>query len=186
MTFPATLRTTSFPSPGRSPHRRRRDERGVAFPSPLVMLSVLAVAMASITFIATRDQAPTERRVDTATIASAEQSPSVEPEPAPTETETARPEPRVKRGEVYVEVYNNSGISGLAGSTAARISGAGWQVVGSDNWYGTIPASTVYYPPRLEDAAKVLGRDIGITRLQPAVSPMRFDRLTVILTSDYA
>ena len=39
-----------FPSPGRSSLRRRpgrpRDERGVAFPSPVVMLSVLAVAMA--------------------------------------------------------------------------------------------------------------------------------------------
>ena len=63
-----------FPSPGRSSRRSARpgrDERGVAFPSPLVMLSVLAVAMAAVTFVATRDQAPTERRVDnTATIAS--------------------------------------------------------------------------------------------------------------------
>ena len=63
-----------FRSPGRTAPRRR-DERGVAFPSPLVMLSVLAVAMASITFVATRDQAPTERRVDTATIASAMRRP---------------------------------------------------------------------------------------------------------------
>ena len=86
-----TFRTTSFPGPGRSPRRRRRDERGVAFPSPLVMLSVLAVAMASITFIATRDQAPTERRVDTATIASAEQTPTVAPT---TPTQEAKPKPK--------------------------------------------------------------------------------------------
>ena len=52
----------------------------------------------------------------------------------------------MRRGGTYVEVYNNSGISGLAGTTAARAQGAGWQVVGSDNWYGTIPASTVYFP----------------------------------------
>ena len=94
--------------------------------------------------------------------------------------------PEVRRGDVYVEVYNNSGISGLAGATAGRLSGAGWQVVGSDNWYGTIPASTVYYPARLEAAAKLLARDIGIARLRPAISPMRFDRLTVILTGDAA
>ena len=70
-----------FPSPGRPslrrPRARRRDERGVAFPSPLVMLSVLAVAMAAITFVATRSEAPTERRVDTATIASADRTPEV-------------------------------------------------------------------------------------------------------------
>jgi hypothetical protein len=96
------------------------------------------------------------------------------------------PKPVVRRGETYVEVYNNSGISGLAGSTAARAQGAGWQVVGSDNWYGTIPASTVYYPPRLHAAARLLGRDLGISRLRPAIAPMRGDRLTVILTGDYS
>lgn len=94
--------------------------------------------------------------------------------------------PAVNRAQTYVEVYNNSGISGLAGSTAARAQGAGWQVVGSDNWYGTIPTSTVYYPPRLAAEATALGRDLGVRRTQPAIEPMRFDRLTVILTVDYA
>jgi hypothetical protein len=94
--------------------------------------------------------------------------------------------PVVRRGGTYVEVYNNSGISGLAGSTAARAQGAGWEVVGSDNWYGTIPASTVYYPARLHAQAKLLGKDLGISRLKPSIAPMRGDRLTVILTSDYS
>ncbi len=94
--------------------------------------------------------------------------------------------PVVRRGETFVEVFNNSGISGLAGSTAARAQGAGWQVIGSDNWYGTIDASTVYYPPRLEAAAKLLAQDLGIGRIKPAIAPMRFDRLTVILTTDYS
>jgi hypothetical protein len=90
------------------------------------------------------------------------------------------------RSEVYVDVYNNSGITGLAGATAARASDAGWQVVGADNWYGTIPASTVYYPQRLEAAAKVLALDLGISRVVPAIEPMDLDRLTVILTADAA
>jgi hypothetical protein len=171
----------SFPSPGRHPHRRSRDERGVAFPSPLVMLSVLAVAMASITFIATRDEAPTERRVDnTATIASAEQTPT----PEVTPTKTPKPKPTIKRGEVYVEVYNNSGIKGLAATTADRATTIGWSVVGQDNWYGVIPTTTVYFPPRLKAAAKQLALDLGITRTAPAVGEMRRDRLTVILTTD--
>jgi hypothetical protein len=177
----------SFPSTGRT-SPRRRDERGVAFPSPLVMLSVLAVAMASITFVATRDPAPTERRVDTATIASADQaaSPTAEPTPTPTATKTPKPKPkpRLERGEVYVEVYNNSGIRGLAAETAAKATGVGWAVVGEDNWQGLIPTSTVYFPPRLEAAGKQLALDLGIKRTAPAVGVMKRDRLTIILTAD--
>ena len=176
----------SFPSTGRTTSPRRRDERGVAFPSPLVMLSVLAVAMASITFVATRDQAPTERRVDTATIASAGQTPSPTAEPAPTPTKTPKPkpEPQLERGEVYVEVYNNSGIRGLAAETATKATGVGWAVVGEDNWQGLIPTSTVYFPPRLKAAGKQLALDLGIKRTAPAVGVMKRDRLTVILTAD--
>ena len=179
----------SFPSPGRSSLTLtllsllpRRDDRGVAFPSPLVMLSVLAVAMASITFVATRDQAPTERRVDTATIASAEQAPTEEPVVAP--TKAPKPEPQIKRGEVYVEVFNNSGIKGLAATTAAKATQVGWAVVGEDNWYGVIPTTTVYFPPRLKAAGKQLALDLGITRTSPAVGVMKRDRLTIILTTD--
>ncbi len=171
-----------FPSPGRPESRRPRDERGVAFPSPLVMLSVLAVAMASITFVATRDQAPTERRVDTATIASADQSPSADPKPAP--TKEPKPKPQVKRGEVYVVVFNNSGIKGLAASFAQKATTVGWAVVGEDNWYGVVPTTTVYFPPRLKAAGKQLALDLGIKRTAPAVGEMDRDRLTIILTTD--
>ena len=175
-----------FPSPGRPslrrPRARRRDERGVAFPSPLVMLSVLAVAMAAITFVATRSEAPTERRVDTATIASADQTPSAEPAPEP--TKRPKPEPRVKRGEVYVEVFNNSGIRGLAAGTAQKATTVGWAVVGEDNWYGVVPTTTVYFPPRLKAAGKQLALDLGIKRTAPAVGEMKRDRLTIILTTD--
>jgi hypothetical protein len=146
------------------------------------MLSVIAVAMASITFFATRDEAPTERRVDTATIASADQSPTAEP--TPSATPKPKPEPRVKRAEVYVEVFNNSGIKGLAAGTAAKATQVGWAVVGEDNWYGVIPTTTVYFPPRLKAAGKQLALDLGIKRTAPAVGVMKRDRLTVILTAD--
>ena len=175
-----------FPSSGRLPLRRPRDERGVAFPSPVVMLSVLAVAMAAITFVATRDQAPTERRVDTATIASADQTAT--PEPTPTQTTPAapkpKPKPKVQRGEVYVEVFNNSGIRGLAASTGQKATTVRWAVVGEDNWYGVVPTPTVYYPPRLKAAGKLLALDLGIKRTAPAVGEMKRDRLTIILTTD--
>ena len=160
---------------------RARNERGVAYPSPRVMLSIIAVAMAGIAFVATRDQAPTEREITPAAAPPATSSPSATPvEP----TKTPKPEPVVNRGKVYVEVYNNSGITGLAGRVGDRATGAGWQVVGSDNWVGTIPASTVYYPQRLKAAGRLLALDLGISRVQPAVESMKLDRLTVVLTGE--
>lgn len=165
-----------------SPARRRRSERGAVFPSPLVMFSVIAIAMAGFTFAATRDAPPTERKITTASATAVE---TPEPTVLPP-TKKPEPQPVVKRGEVYVEVYNNSGIKGLAATTAAKATQVGWQVVGEDNWYGAIPASTVYYPQRLQAAAKQLALDLGIGRTALAVEPMKMDRLTIVLTGDAA
>ena len=169
---------------------RARNERGVVFPSPVVMLSVVAVAMAGVAYVATQSDSPAGREVTT--VAQPEKTQPSETAPPrqkiPHDKAPAikKAEPVVERGKVYVEVYNNSGITGLAGSTAEQASGAGWQVVATDNWYGTIPASTVYYPERLKAAAKVLALDLGIARVMPAIEPMDLDRLTVILTADAA
>ena len=84
---------------------------------------------------------------------------------------------------MHVEVYNNSGITGLAGDVADEASGMGWKVVGSDNWYGTIPTNTVYYPAKLKQAGKQLALDLGIKRTAASVDPMKTDVLTVILTA---
>ena len=165
----------------------RFDQRGVAMSSPLALLAAGVVVVAGAAFVVTgggqdRDAAPSAAPV----VASPSATPT-STAPAPVVKKKKKAEkPVVRRGRTYVEVYNNSGISGLAGSTAARAQGAGWQVVGSDNWYGTIAASTVYYPARLHDEAKLLGKDLGITRLKPTIAPMRGDRLTVILTRDYS
>lgn len=163
---------------------RARNQRGAVFPSPVVILSVLAVAMAGIAYVATRGGEPTEREV-TPVVRQQEQQPSPSPSPTYTPTKKAEPKPKkppVQRGKVYVEVYNNSGVTGLAGRVADSATGMGWAVVGTDNWYGTIPSTTVYYPQQLQRAAKTLALDLGIHRTAPAVAPMRFDRLTLILT----
>jgi hypothetical protein len=155
--------------------------------SPVALLSVAAVVVAGAAFLFTgHDEKPAPAA--TPVVASTSAAPT-STAPAPVveqhKKKVVKKKP-VRRGGTYVEVYNNSGISGLAGSTAARAQGAGWQVVGSDNWYGTIAASTVYFPARLKDQAQLLGKDLGIKRLKPAIAPMRGDRLTVILTSDYS
>jgi LytR cell envelope-related transcriptional attenuator len=162
----------------------------VASSNPLALLSAGAVVLAGAAFVVTNGQ-----RQDDSRMASATSTVTATPSSTSNPTATAHKQvikkkkvakkPVVRRGDTYVEVFNNSGISGLAGSTAARAQGAGWQVVGSDNWYGTVDASTVYYPPRMLAAAKLLGKDLGIARVKPAIPPMRGDRLTVILTADY-
>ena len=125
------------------------------------MLSVIAVAMAGLAFVATRDQEPPARgHAGRPRRAEPDRDAPTQPRPQG-EAQEAKP---VKRGEIYVKVFNNSGIKGLAGSVAGKATAGGWNVVGSDNWYGTVPASTVYYPPRLKAAAKVLGLDLGIRR----------------------
>ncbi len=169
--------------------RDRGSDRGAVFPSPVVMLSIIAVVMAGIAFVATRSDEPTEREVTT--VAEDPETGAAEPDDtdqtpssSPTAEETEKPPPPpIKRAETSVMVYNNSGITGLAGEVAGLATDAGWNVVGADNWYGTIPANTVYYPKPLKAAAELLALDLGIQRTAPAVDPMLLDRLTVILTA---
>jgi len=165
---------------------RAYDERGIALSTPVALLSLAAVVLAGVAFVSTsgRDRGAE----DTVQIVTAKPAPTGSTAPKQTVKKGPRSKrPRaVPRRDVYVEVYNNSGISGLAGATAKTIDGSGWQVVGSDNWYGTIPGSTVYYPQRLHVEARLLAKDLGIKRIKPAISPMGFDRLTVILTADYS
>lgn len=174
---------------------RARDDRGVAFPSPLVILSIVAVAMAGIAFLATNSGGDNDKMSPVSKPAASSSpaesaSPSTSTKPSASVTpeqveETKAPE--IDRAKVYVEVYNKSRVAGLAGTTGTKATDAGWQVVGMDNWVGgNIPASTVYYPSRLKAEAQLLAKDLGITRTVAAVDPMKFDRLTVILTADYA
>lgn len=149
-------------------------------PSPVVMLSVVAVAMAGIALIATRGEGGPGKLQPVA------QPDSAVVSTAPPTTVAPKPKPPVVRKDVVVEVYNTSAIKGLAARTASKASVLNWQVVGTDNWSASVPAPTIYFGPRLEDAARLLAKDLGITRVRPAVDPMKPDRLTVILTSDYS
>ncbi|WP_238174661.1 LytR C-terminal domain-containing protein [Kribbella kalugense] len=123
--------------------------------------------------------------------------PSVTPSKAPTEppaTTTQPTQPPATQPVTIpaeerpaIEVYNNTLRKGLADSVAGRARQAGWTVSGSpDNWHGKVATSSVYYPPGMLEAANQLARDLGIGRTTGALDNMKKDRLTVILTSDYA
>jgi hypothetical protein len=163
-------------------NRRVRDEHGVVLPTRLLVLCISAIALAGLVFIANDpDKAPDETATPVVT------QPSKTTEPTTTSpTVKAKPKPKpVKRGQTYVTVFNNTRVKGLAGGVASKAKGAGWNVVATDNWYGTVDGTAVYYPPRLKAAAQELGYDLGIKRIKPSQEPMQFDRLTVILTDDY-
>ncbi len=169
-----------------TPMLRPRDEQGVVLPTRMLALCISAVAVAALVFVANDpDEAPTNQTATPAVSKpSATPTPTVAAQPEPTKRAKPKPKP-VKRGEVYVVVFNNTRVPGLAGGVSGKAKSAGWNVVGSDNWYGTVDGTSVYFPPRLKAAAKELGNDLGIKRLRPAEEPMQFDRLTVILTDDY-
>ena len=105
-------------------------------------------------------------------------TPSPTPTPTPTPSETASPVSR----DTPVSVLNNTGVSGAAGTFAAKVRSAGWTVGGVGNWRGSIGQNTVYYPTGMQDQAEQLAKDVGIDRVKPRIDPMRTDRLTIILS----
>jgi LytR cell envelope-related transcriptional attenuator len=165
--------------------RRVRDERGLVLPTRLLALCISAVAMAALVIIADDpDQAPDDEATPAQTTPSKDASTAPSATPSPSAKAKPKPKP-VKRGDTYVTIFNNTRVKGLAGGVAEKAKGAGWNVVATDNWYGTVDGTAVYYPPRLKTAAEELGFDLGIKRIKPSQDPMQFDRLTVILTDDY-
>jgi len=162
----------------------RRDERGLVLPTRLMVFSISLVALAGLAFIATQSDDPSPDKATPAAHTTLTPPSIRESEPTPSATPTKTP-PVVRRDKVLVAIFNNSNVKGLAGKTGTRAERAGWTVVGTDNWYGTVDTSTVYYGPRLKAAAALLAQDLGITRVKAAIAPMRPDRLTVILTGDY-
>ena len=77
-------------------------------------------------------------------------------------------------------------IRGLAGRVSEKVEAAGWKVGATDNWYGTVPATTVYFPKGKKAVAQQLALDLGIARVLPADtdSDMSDTNLTVILTGE--
>jgi hypothetical protein len=158
----------------------------MALPSVVTVASAVIVVAAGVNLgaVATGADDPASstvaqrphRTTPSATAAEDNREGSVKPRSKQRE----EPQPASK---VLVDVFNNSGITGLASDKAALLQGAGWNVAGTDDWYGDIPASTVYYPPKLKEDARRLAKVLDVERLHPAVAPMQFDRLTVIFTS---
>jgi hypothetical protein len=185
---------------------RPTDERGQILSSFVAVLAVVAIVGGLLVLFGTRAKdsgaaepsaqsstpkptprpasipgsAPTSTPVSTPTTA-ATSGPTEAPTSVPTPSVTLPPTERPA-----AEIYNNTDRKGLAQDVANRARQAGWTVRGADNWHGKIVASTVYYPAGMQAEAAQLAQDLGVNRIKEALSNMKKDRLTVILTSDYA
>lgn len=164
--------------------RPSKGERGVALPTPVIALSVVAVVAAVILFWVTGGSDDGSEKIAQAG-GTPSASASAKPKPAKTEEKKpakAEPSP-VDRAKVSVEVYNQSNIAGLATDVAAKATTVGWNVVGEDNWMGSVPENTVYFPQKMKREGQQLADDLGIKRTHLSVEgSMKGDRLTVVLT----
>jgi len=104
---------------------------------------------------------------------------------APASTTSA---PRESAGDFDVEVVvlNQTSRGGLAGVVADRLRAKGWNVTVVGNFHGVVPATTVYYPPGQQDAARVAADDLPVApRIMPRFSNLSTTRLTVVVTDSY-
>lgn len=174
----------------------RRDQRGAVLPSPVVLFSIVVLAVAAIAFVTTRDSGSDEREItqtaqestpnssasdgDTDGSSDAPSDGASEPSDEP----TRKPKPPIQKDQVGVTVFNNTATAGLAGEVLAQVDQIGWNGLVADNWYGSVPATTVYYPEGMKREGRQLALDLGIQRVLPADadSDMSTENLTVILT----
>ncbi len=112
----------------------------------------------------------TAKKKATKTKATAE--PTTEPTTEPTATRS-----------IGVSVYNQIGIRGLARRVAGELQTAGWTIGAVSDWRGSVPQDTIYFPAGRQGEAELLGQDLSVTRIMPAIANMSTTHLTVVLAS---
>ena len=179
-------------------HRRTPARKVLTLPGWIIILSALiclgagayyAVLLVDDTRSQTVADSTTAPTTAPTTAAPTTPTPSPTPPPSPTPTvekTTPAPEPTKIKPPVIrnavVNVFNNTRTTGLARSVAGKVQAAGWQLGSIGNWRGSIPATTIYYPPGFAAQAQTLAQDLDFGRVRPAVAPMSTERLTLILS----
>lgn len=131
--------------------------------------------------VATPSPAPTLQLTPTPL---ASPPPSASPSPSPSRSPRPSATPSVARPSVVV--LNQTVVTGLAAKVRDRLEAGGWTVTGIDDFRGNVPATTVYYPPGLQAAARALMAQFPeIGRIRPAFPGISTTQLTVILGKDF-
>jgi hypothetical protein len=176
-------------------HRKTPVTKALTLPGWIIALSTL-VCLAAASYFAfllvngDSPEPPARPAATATTTAPATRTPTTAapttevPTTEPTTAATPSPKPTAVPAlrNIPVGIFNNTRTAGLADRVAAKARAAGWSVAGVGNWRGSIPETTVYYPPGFAKQAQTLARDLDFSRVRPLVAPMRSDRLTVILS----
>lgn len=119
---------------------------------------------------------------------------SVQPEPGTAEAMANEPvDPRgdftdeqiANAAKGKVVLFNQTRDPYLATGLRDALTAQGWTVTAVDDWTGTIPATTVYYPVGMELQARALmAKFPSVGRIKPAFSGIPSDKLTVIICKD--
>ena len=108
---------------------------------------------------------------------SAGTEPATAPEPTAAETTPATPEQGSATSSV--QVYNATGIPGLAGTAGDELRGAGFTVSGVGDWQGFAVAQSAVYFSGGEQTAQAVGAQLGL----PVVYDARVPGVVVVLAS---
>ena len=153
---------------------------GRTWPSIVALVGTIAVVGALLVFFG-RDVDPSDSVSTAGSTAPSDAGASGAPTGEPTPTEVAPP----VDVKAPVVVLNGSSVRGLAAKTGQVLTAAGWTVAATDNYPRGLPATTVFYPAPLFDAAQTLARAFPeLTTLAPALEGMSTDQLTLVLTGD--
>lgn len=180
------------PSDGREPERRSPPWLVIVLPVVWLVLG-LGAGIAIIGWVGAGDdsastadvssQGPSTGASATAkTKKSATSQKTAAPEPTAEPTTEPAPEPTASRS-IGVSVYNQVGIGGLARRVAGELQAAGWTIGAVADWRGSVPQDTIYFPVGQQAEGELLGQDLAITRILPAVQNMSTTQLTVVLAS---
>ena len=166
-------------------------DRIQTLPAIVTAVSGIAVVIAAVALIMTRGHGDSTTATEQPTHSpSASSSVSVTPTTAATEstdasasttataTHTAEP---IVRKKIDVFVYNDTSTAGLAATVASTADKLGWHTIGTGNWHGDTPSTTVYYPAKLKAAAALLAKDLHIKRVHANDSSLPSTQLTVVL-----
>jgi cytoskeletal protein RodZ len=186
---------THAPRARRGAHRVRRDLTAAIVPSLLAVLTVLAFVAALYVWRGggsspqpAAASTSTAHRTPTSSSSPSPSSPSPSASssstPAPTTTSAAPKTTAVT--SLGVVVLNQTSRAGLAAAVAGRLRARGFTVVGTGNFHGVVPATTVYYPPGDAAAALQVARALPTSpRTGPRFSNLSTTRLTVVVTDNY-
>lgn len=166
-----------------STYTSRRD-RGVALPSPVAAISVVAIVVAAITFAITGfsgnktkvipNAAPTTSLTATATSTATATG-------SATSSSSTPPSAPIDKKSIHISVWNASATTGLANSVLAKVVAAGWTNSAAGVTHVHYSANTIYYPAKYAAAAKQLALDLGITNVSLGDSATAQDRISVVL-----